>query len=323
MPFASLFCGLLPTDRSCIIYVALGQKGKGGEDLKTLKKFLKRGVTIGITAVMVMSLMSFSALAAVDRKYNFPDGAADVSLTLDGAAVLSGEAAIINSVTYVPLRSVAELLGADSIEWNEKTQTATVISGSLTIKVKNHGNYIEAAGRYFYTHEPVRNIDNRIFVPIRPIAAIFCLDLYWNGVERVVELRTTDKKLESAQGYYDADDLYWLSRIISAEAAGESLLGQIAVGNVVLNRVESRQYPNTVYGVIFDRVGGVQFSPVSFGTIYKTPTESSVVAAKICLEGYSISEDILFFMNPRIATNNWISKNRPYAFSIGNHDFYY
>ena len=110
--------------------------------------------------------------------------------------------------------------------------------------------------------------------------------------------------------------------IISAEAKGESLKGQIAVGNVVLTRVRSTSYPNTIYGVIFDRKHGTQFSPVSYGTIYQTPTESSVIAAKICLEGYTLSDTILFFMNPRLATNNWISKNRPYAFTIGNHDFY-
>jgi hypothetical protein len=48
----------------------------------------------------------------------------------------------------------------------------------------------------------------------------------------------------------------------------------------------------------------------------------AIRAAKICLEGYTLSDSILFFMNPRLATNNWISKNRPYAFTIGNHDFY-
>ena len=274
-------------------------------------------------AAFILSAAAVSASAATERKYNFPEGAADVRLTLDGKSVLAGEAAIINSVTYVPLRSAAELIGAESIGWDGKTQTATVKKGSTTLSVKNGGKYIEAAGRYFYIPQGALNIDNRIFVPIRPFAAVFCLDLYWNGATRTVQLTTTGKTLDKGPSYYDADDLYWLSRIISAEAAGESLLGQIAVGNVVLNRVASRQYPNTVYGVIFDRVGGTQFSPVSMGTIYKKPTESAVIAAKICLEGYSVSDRVLFFMNPRIATNNWISKYRPYAFSIGNHDFYY
>ena len=286
------------------------------------QRILQKGAALSLCLLVLLSVFAVSASAATDRKYSFPEGAADVSVTLDGRDVLSGESAIINSVTYIPLRSAAELVGADSIEWNARTETAIVKKGNISLKVKNHGHYIEAAGRYFYTHEPVRNIDNRIFIPIRPFAAIFCLDLYWNGAERRVELFTTGKSLESGPSYYDADDLYWLSRIISAEAAGESLLGQIAVGNVVLNRVESRQYPNTVYGVIFDRVGGTQFSPVSMGTIYKAPTESSIIAAKICLEGYSLSNDILFFMNPRLATSNWISKNRTYEFTIGNHQFY-
>ena len=116
--------------------------------------------------------------------------------------------------------------------------------------------------------------------------------------------------------------MYWLSRIISAEAKGESFLGQMAVGNVVLNRVAHPSYPNTIYGVIFDRKHGTQFSPVSYGTIYQAPTESAVIAAKICLEGYTLSDEILFFYNPRIASTNWIAQNRPYAFTIGNHRFY-
>ena len=283
-------------------------------------RLLSRLPAFALAFLLFFSTLGFAASAA---GYDFPEGSASVTVTLDGAVILKDKAAIINSTTYIPLRDASELIGADSISWDAKTQTATVKKGNTVLKVKNNGNYLEASGRYFYSPARVLNIGGRLFVPVRPFAAIFCLDLYWNGATRTVELRETGKELTSGPNHYDSDDLYWLSRIISAEAAGESLLGQIAVGNVVLNRVASRSYPNTIYGVIFDRKGGTQFSPVSMGTIYKTPTASSVMAAKIVLEGYSVSEDILFFMNPRIATSNWISKNRPYAFSIGNHDFYY
>lgn len=252
----------------------------------------------------------------------FPEGAAPVNVTLDGRAVLEDEAAIMDSVTYVPLRKFAELAGADSITWNAKTSTATVKKGSVEIQVTDGFYYISARGRYFYTVTPIRNIGDRLYVPVRPLAKCFSMELSWNGTSRTVALTSTSKTLASASAFYPEKDLYWLSRIISAESAGESLYGQIAVGNVVLNRVRNRQFPNTVYGVIFDRVGGIQFTPVANGTVYKTPSQKSVIAAKICLEGYSISEDILFFMNPRIATGNWISKNRPFAFRIGNHDFY-
>lgn len=155
------------------------------------------------------------------------------------------------------------------------------------------------------------------------ISKALSIEVVWDSDRRTVVLTDTGDTLLSADKFYNSSDLYWLSRIISAESAGEPLTGKIAVGNVVLNRKASPSYPNTIYGVIFDRKGGTQFTPAAIGTIYNSPTAESIMAAKICLEGYSIDQNILFFMNPRIATNNWISKNRPFAFRIANHDFYY
>ena len=290
----------------------------------TKEKNLTGAGTRLLAVLMAVILLSAALATSVSASggYDFPAGAVSVRMTLDGREVLKNEAVIINSVTYVPLRSFSELAGADSISWNARTATATVKKGATTISVADGYYYIVASGRYFYTAEPILNINNRLFVPVRPLAKAFCINVDWDHANRTVVLKSTGKTLQSASAYYNSDDLYWLSRIISAESAGESLYGQIAVGNVVLNRVASRQFPNTIYGVIFDRVGGTQFSPVAMGTIYRAPAVSSVIAAKICLEGYSISDDILFFMNPRIATSNWISKNRPFAFRIGNHDFY-
>ena len=123
-------------------------------------------------------------------------------------------------------------------------------------------------------------------------------------------------------GVYDDDALYWLSHIIAAEAKGEPFRGQLAVGNVVLNRVDSRDYPNTIYDVIFDRRYGVQFTPTATGTLYAAPTADAVRAAKACLEGYTLSDSILYFFNPRIAQSHWISQNCTYAVRIGSHVFY-
>ena len=131
------------------------------------------------------------------------------------------------------------------------------------------------------------------------------------------------KKMVKADSAYDYEDLYWLSRIISAEAKGEEFTGQIGVGTVVLNRVRSSQFPNTVKGVVFDKKYGTQFTPVANGTIYQTPTQSAVIAAKMCLDGYTLSNSVLYFLNPSIATSSWIQNNRKYAFRVGNHEFYY
>ena len=89
-----------------------------------------------------------------------------------------------------------------------------------------------------------------------------------------------------------------------------------------MNRVRSDSFPNSVYGVIFDRVGGVQFTPVANGTIYRSPDSESVIAAKLCLEGGSVNGDILFFLNARLAESFWITQNRRYVMTVGNHDFY-
>lgn len=131
------------------------------------------------------------------------------------------------------------------------------------------------------------------------------------------------KKMVKADSAYDYEDLYWLSRIISAEAKGESFTGQIGVGTVVLNRVRSGQFPGTVKGVVFDTKYGTQFTPVANGTIYHTPTQSAVIAAKMCLDGYTLSNSVLYFLNPSISTSSWIQNHRKYAFRVGNHEFYY
>ena len=142
------------------------------------------------------------------------------------------------------------------------------------------------------------------------------------GTNRV-DLSGTYKPILNGASFYREDEVYWLSKIISAESRGEPAHGQIAVGNVILNRVRSASFPNTIYGVIFDRKYGVQFSPISDGSIYNEPTYKCILAAKACLEGYSISDDILYFYHPPYkGAECWASKNRPYAFSIGGHDFY-
>lgn len=287
-----------------------------------MKSKLKKITGVLLIAACLVGYSSFFASAATDNMINFPTYATETAIYSNKERVLEGQAAIINSTTYVGLRSFCDTFGEYDISWDSKTRTAKVTGDGLSLTVTNGDLYIYANGRCFYTVEPIRIIDDRICVPVRAIAKVLCVDVSWNNATRSVELTETGKSLAWADSFYNADDLYWLSRIISSESKGEPLKGQIAVGNVVLNRKRSSSYPNTIYGVIFDRKYGTQFSPVAFGTIYQTPTASSIIAAKICLEGYSLSNDILFFVNPKLATSTWIERNRTYEFTIGNHHFY-
>lgn len=118
-------------------------------------------------------------------------------------------------------------------------------------------------------------------------------------------------------------DLYWLSRIIHAEAEAEPYQGKVAVGNVILNRVSSKDFPNTVKGVIFEYYKHIpQFSPVANGTIYNDPSTASIQAAKDALNGSRPVANSTYFFNPSKAEGKWIVENKIYFKRIGNHVFY-
>lgn len=282
---------------------------------------LRSGLCACLAVFLLSGLMSLGVGA--EGTNVFPADSVPTRVYLDGEEVLAGDCVIWNSITYVPLRKFCNLFDDCRFSWDGSCGTATVTTGhGMTLSVPSGMVYICANGHYFYTVGSVQNWGGSLYVPIRPLARAFDAALTWNASRHAVELKSSSGSPAVETADYQSDAVYWLSRIISAEARGESMEGQIAVGNVVLNRVKNSAYPNTIYGVIFDRKHGTQFSPVAYGTIYSTPSQSAVIAAKICLEGYTLSDSILFFMNPRIATSNWISKNRPYAFTIGNHDFY-
>lgn len=230
----------------------------------------------------------------------------------------SGVAYAENGTTYVSLRSVTEALDADArVSW--EGDRAVVRSDGVELSAVPGRQWLTSNGKCFYLSGGVRLSEGRTLVPIRALAAAFGAEVTWDeGSNRIL----VDTVGEPPAAEYEADALYWLSRIISAESRGESLRGQIAVGNVVLNRVAHRDFPDTIYGVIFDDRWGGQFEPVRNGTVYEAPTEESVAAAKLCLEGVSAVGESLYFLDPAKAGNLWTVHNRPYFTTIGVHDFY-
>ena len=261
--------------------------------------------------------------AAADISRAIPSGAYSINLNVNGRSVLRGRVFNLGGITYVPMFAFADWLGKFTYSYNSTTATATISGENLEISAHAGDLYIIANDRYFYTGREVIRYNGEIYVPILPITKALNSRVEWrDSVDGFYVSSGDTRRLKSGSQVYSDDQVYWLARIISAEAKGEPMQGKIAVGNVILNRVRSSAYPNTIYGVIFDKRYGIQFSPVANGTIYQTPTADSIIAAKICLEGYSLSSEILFFVNPKKAPNSWISKTRPYAFTVGNHAFY-
>lgn len=259
-----------------------------------------------------------------DAARSMPAGAYRMNVNINGRDVLKNSVFGIGSTTYVPLFRFCDWLGVFQYKYDKKTGVASVSGDNLEISAKEGMLYIVANGRYFYTVDKIINFNGETYVPIRTITKALNSKVEWSGTEGKFKVYSGDTSLlKSASQVYREDEIYWLSRIINAEAGGESLQGKLAVGNVILNRVRSSALPNTIYSVIFDKKYGVQFTPTINGTIYKAPNAESIIAAKMCIEGYSLSSDILYFFNPKKSPSNWISNNRKFAFQVGNHAFYY
>ena len=112
-------------------------------------------------------------------------------------------------------------------------------------------------------------------------------------------------------------DVYLLAQCIYSESRGEPYKGQVAVGAVVLNRVKSGSFPNSVSGVIFQRGA---FSAVDDGQINLTPNDSALKAAKDAMNGWDPTGGCLYYYNPDKTSNRWI-RSRPVVLRIGRHVF--
>ena len=129
----------------------------------------------------------------------------------------------------------------------------------------------------------------------------------------------TGSSSSSSQGVsgYSNSEYNLLARIISAEARGEPYMGQVAVGAVVLNRVEHPSFPSTITGVIYQKGA---FSCLTDGQFDKAVSDSAYKAARDALNGMDPSGGAIYYFNPSTATSSWIW-SRPHIITIGKHRF--
>ena len=126
----------------------------------------------------------------------------------------------------------------------------------------------------------------------------------------------TSTSSSSSSSSYNSN-LNLLSRVIHGEARGEPYTGQVAVGAVVMNRVRSSSFPNTISGVVYQSGA---FDAVRDGQINLTPDSTARKAAQDALNGWDPSYGAIYYFNPATATNKWIW-SRPMTITIGKHRF--
>lgn len=142
----------------------------------------------------------------------------------------------------------------------------------------------------------------------------------YNGIRDPKTLRIGTQLRIPGDGFkeLDADETLLLARVIHAEARGECLTGQIAVGAVILNRVKSESFPDTLYDVLHEPH---QFTPVQQGGLPDKPKDSCLDAARRALAGEDPTNGALFFYNPRKTQSPDFWAGRQVVTRIGNHNF--
>ena len=140
-----------------------------------------------------------------------------------------------------------------------------------------------------------------------------------NDSVKVLENQNKGSSGSSSTGTsnYTSSDLYLLAKCIYAEARGESYTGQVAVGAVILNRVASSKFPNTIAGVIYQSGA---FTAVSDGQINLEPDKTAMNAASDAMNGWDPTYGCIYYYNPAVATSSWIF-GRKTVTTIGKHVF--
>ena len=230
-------------------------------------------------------------------------------LQVDGE-LLQTAAYVEEGTAYAPLRDLLDALGGWTVWWDGSAARAVSEGASLSAEP---GGVLTVNGTRYPCVVDV--VDGRTYVPLRLTAEALGGSVRWDPW-------LDGAAVTSPGAEHDAMDYYWLARIIHAESGGEALEGQIAVGNVVLNRVSSEDFPDSVPGVIFDDENGVQFEPVANGSVANQPTDLSREAARRALEGENTVGQALYFFAPALSQGSWIDASRVYRQTIGCHRFY-
>lgn len=252
-----------------------------------------------------------------------------VAIFFEGAKLnMNSPARLIDDTTFVPLAELSAILASQEAFYPteiysnfSEDYTLTLQLYGLIITARVDDPYLVANGRYLFVPSLIRLIDEEVFVPLRPLALAWGMDVSWCNDTRSINLYHEHEFILCGSLFYDEEELYWMARIIRIESHNETFIGKVAVGNVVMNRTVSHHFPDTVYEVIFDRRHGVQFPPAFTNAMTAIePCARCYIAAKLALDGASVVEDALYFN--RRGLNSWASRNRPYIMSIGNHSFF-
>lgn len=230
--------------------------------------------------------------ALPDAAREVSDNRTEIPFVVDGEPF--GMLPIVNGTPYAP---VCDFLSAAGLTASTDLSNGvyTVTADGIKICASDGDIYFTFNGRYLLAVDGVFVQSGQVCLPVEALAKCLGISVSWDRAAwQITASADGIDLLESGDTFYGETDVYWMSRVIYAEAGNQSLLGQIAVGNVVMNRVASDEFPgqDDVYDVIFAKN---QFEVVINGMIYMEPSDSAVIAAKLALEGYDVTDNSTYF----------------------------
>lgn len=209
---------------------------------------------------------------------------------------------IVSTIAYIFLRNnKVEALSKYGSRGDEVTQIQT--------KLKRWGYYNGNIDGIYgsQTQEAVRYFQRKNGLAVDGIA----------GPKTLAAMGITSSSSGSSSSSSNSSNVNLLARLIYGEARGEPYTGQVAVGAVVMNRVKSSSFPNSISGVIYQSGA---FDAVRDGQINLTPDATAKKAAQDAINGWDPTYGAIYYFNPSTATNKWIW-SRPMTVTIGRHRF--
>lgn len=272
-------------------------------------------------SVMVLFTVTGSVNAATAYTYGYD---VPIDIVVNGTYLDNSSKGYLgfDGVTYVPVRELYTALGAEVIT-DEPTGNLKIGKDGLELILDNEGAYCITDGKM--TFPGLRKHKGVLYAPARFVATTLGGSVSWDDYRCEVQMTVPGVKVRRcyAEKDYNAEDLLWLSRIVTCEAGSVSFEAKVMVANVILNRRADDRFPNTVHDVIFDKKFGIQFPPAHNGRIYNIPTPSThtIMACKAALNGLQLAPDCLYFS---YTSDNfsWVYHNRKLYTTIGNQAFY-
>jgi len=268
------------------------------------------------TSFVIVALLAAPVAAAsgVDSR--------PVWVYVDGERVdLDGMGRLQDGTALVPVRPIVEAMGG-LVEYDAESGKILLFADGCEVELEPGSASAAINGEEVTLDVPVRVVHGRAMAPARFLAeTLGASDLAWDGASRSLAIATVagaSATVPSTRSLScSKEELDLLSRVVYAEALSEPYEGKVAVAAVVLNRVESRSFPDTIEEVIYQPG---QFPSIKSPYFYSTVSDAATRAAIDALRGWDPSNGALFFYNPKKSNSDFFD-GRTVVAVIGDHRF--